>query len=315
LNVKRILIIAGAVFSISLLSIAFITSWFTVDESEQAVIMTFGKVEEGISEPGLHFKLPWPIQTVEILSRETFSLTFGYDEENGEVVDYPEETKMVTGDENIVLVDLVVQWRITDPKQYLFYSDQPKQILYNATSASLRGVIGSSKIDDALTSGKAQIEADVRELLMKLMERYEIGVSILDVKLQDVELPNQEVRKAFTNVVDAREEMNTKIYEAQKYANQKENEVEGQKDAIISRAEAEKAKRIEKARGDIAKFNALFNEYKKHPDVTRERLVLETLDQVLPDAKIYITEESGNTVKYLPIEAAKQQKQQEGGTN
>jgi modulator of FtsH protease HflK len=313
LNARRVAVITSAFFSVTLLSIILITSWFTVDESEQAVIMTFGKVEEGISEPGLHFKLPWPIQSVEVLSRETFSLTFGYDEENGEVVDYPEETKMVTGDENIVLVDLVVQWRITDPKHYLFYSNEPKQILYNATSASLRGVIGSSKIDDALTSGKAQIEADVRELLMRLMERYQIGVSILDVKLQDVELPNQEVRKAFTNVVDAREEMNTKIYEAQKYANQKENEVEGQKDAIISRAEAEKAKRIEKARGDTAKFNALFNEYKKHPDVTRERLILETLDQVLPNAKIYITEENGNTVKYLPIETVKQQKQQEGG--
>ncbi|RBW71494.1 FtsH protease activity modulator HflK [Bacillus taeanensis] len=312
MNTKRIVVITSAIFSIILLSIVLITSWFTVDESEQAVIMTFGKVEEGISEPGLHFKLPWPIQSVEVLSRETFSLTFGYDEENGEVVDYPEETKMVTGDENIVLVDLVVQWRITDPKKYLYYSDEPKQILYNATSASLRGVIGSSKIDDALTSGKAQIEADVRELLMKLMNRYEIGVSILDVKLQDVELPNQEVRKAFTNVVDAREEMNTKIYEAEKYANQKENEVEGQKDAIISKAEAEKAKRIENARGDTAKFNALFNEYKKHPDVTRERLVLETLDQVLPNAKIYITEEDGSTVKYLPIETLKQQKQQEG---
>lgn len=172
--------------------------------------MTFGKVEQTITEPGLHFKLPWPIQSVEKLSKETFSLKFGYKEENGEVTDYPRETKMITGDENIVLADLVVQWKITDPPKYLYNADDPEKILYDTTSAALRSIIGSTKIDDALTSGKAQIEADVRELLTQLMEKYDVGISISAVKLQDVELPNEEVRKAFTNVTDARETANTK---------------------------------------------------------------------------------------------------------
>jgi len=285
----------------ALLILVAITSWYTVDESEQAVILTFGEVEEGISEPGLHFKLPWPIQSVETLSKETFSLQFGYEEKNGEIQDFPDETKMITGDENIVLADLVVQWKITDPEKYLFNAEVPKEILYDATSASVRSIIGNSKIDDALTSGKAEIEAEVRDLLSSLVEKYDIGVSILAVKLQDVELPNDDVRKAFTDVTDARETMNTKINEANKYRNQKVNEAKGEKDALISRAEGEKAARIERARGDVAVFNALYGEYKGNPEITRERLVIETLEQVLPGAEIYIMNDDGNTLKYFPI--------------
>lgn len=321
MSLKRIFTTAGLSVVIILLGITAFTSWYTVDESEQAVILTFGKVNEGISEPGLHFKLPWPIQDVQKLSKETFSLQFGYDQKNGEIVDFPDDTKMITGDENIVLADLVVQWKITNPGQYLYNSEDPQQILYNATSSSLRSIIGSSKIDDALTSGKAQIEAEVRDLLISLVERYEIGISVTAVKLQDVELPNDDVRKAFTNVTDARETMNTKINEANKYRNQRTQEAEGEKDAIISRAEGDKAARIETARGDVAKFNSLYEEYKVSPEITRKRLVLETLDQVLPGAEIYIMSEDGNTMKYLPIRPLEKQTQtapkesQEGSGN
>ncbi|WP_414703585.1 FtsH protease activity modulator HflK [Pseudalkalibacillus sp. SCS-8] len=299
-----------------LVAAALFTSVYTVDESEQAVIETFGQVEEGIITSGLHFKLPWPMQQVRKFSKETFSLQFGYEEVDGEVTkEYPEDTKMITGDENIVLADMVVQWKITDPKRFLYATDDPEQILYNATSASLRGIIGTSTIDESLTSGKAEIEAQVRDLLVKLIEDYDIGVSILAVKLQDVDLPNKEVRRAFTKVTDARETMNTKINEARKYSNKKTEEAEGEKDAIISRAEGDKAARIEKARGDVATFNALYSEYKNQPAITRERLVLETLDQVLPHAEIYIMSDEGGTLKYLPIRPAeaKPAPVQEGG--
>lgn len=302
MSIRRIYITAMLVVGILVLGVVGMTSWYTIDESDQAVILTFGKIEQGIIEPGLHFKLPWPLQEVETLSRETFSLQFGYKEQEGKVTDqFPQDTKMITGDENIVLADLVVQWKITDPGQYLYNSEDPEQVLYNATSASLRGIIGSSRIDDALTSGKAQIENDVRELLTQLIADYNIGISVLAVKLQDVDLPNEEVRKAFTRVTDARETMNTKINEAQKYSNKRTQEAEGEKAAIMSAAEGDKAARIEEARGDVAQFTALYNEYVKHPNITKERLVLETMDQVLPKALIYIMNEDGGTVKYLPI--------------
>jgi len=147
---------------------------------------------------------------VEKLSKETFSLDLRFSpEEDG--ASAAEETKMITGDENIVIADVVVQWRITDPVKYLYNIDNPEQALFNATSASLRSIIGNSQIDEALTDGRAEIEANVRELLTRLVEEYDMGISIMNVKLRNVDLPNDEVREAFTRVTDARETMNTKI--------------------------------------------------------------------------------------------------------
>ncbi|PLR81527.1 FtsH protease activity modulator HflK [Bacillus canaveralius] len=322
MSLKRIYTISGIVLLVIVLSIVAFTTWYTVDESDQAVILTFGKVEEGIDEPGLHFKMPWPIQSVEKLSKETFSLQFGYEEKDGEIKEFPDETKMITGDENIVLADMVVNWKITDPSKYLYNAEDPQEILYDATSASLRSIIGSSKIDDALTSGKAEIEGQVRELLATLIEKYDIGISVLGVKLQDVELPNKEVRTAFTDVTSARETMNTKINEAKKYENQRTNEAEGEKDALLSRAAGDKTERIERARGEIAVFDKLYDQYQNNQDITRQRLVLETLEQVLPGAEIYIMNDDGNTMKYFPIRPleteqpkVQAEKKQEGGGN
>ncbi|MBU9672975.1 FtsH protease activity modulator HflK [Planococcus sp. CP5-4] len=302
MTTKRILSIIGLSIVAILLLVAVFTSWYTVDESEQAVIITFGEAGEPVTESGLHFKMPWPIQKAEVMSKETYSLQFGYDQnEDGEVTAYDKETKMITGDENIVLTDLVVQWKITDPKKFLFNAEDPREMLHDATSASIRSIIGSSLIDDALTSGKAEIEAETRDLLSSLIEEYDIGISVLAVKLQDVELPNEEVRAAFTNVTDARETMNTKINEANKYENQKRNEALGEKSAINSRAEAQKVERVEQATGDVAVFDKLYAEYEGNPEVTRQRLIMETLESVLPNAKLYIMNDDEGTMKYLPL--------------
>lgn len=303
MSVKRILTTASLALVGIIALIAIFTTWYTVDESEQAVVITFGKAEEPILDSGLHFKLPWPMQKVEILSKETFSLRFGYKQsEDGEIDSYDNETKMITGDENIVLTDLVVQWKITDPGKYLFNSEAPQEILHDATSASIRSIIGSSMIDEALTSGKADIEAQTRDLLATLIEKYDIGISILGVKLQDVELPNAEVRSAFTAVTDARETKNTKTNEAKKYQNQRESEAIGEIAAIKSRAEGQRTARIQQATGEVAVFNKLYAEYRNNQEITRQRLVIETLESVLPNAQIYIMNDSGETVKYLPLQ-------------
>lgn len=303
MSVKRILSIVFLSILGVIALIAIFTSWYTVDESEQAVVITFGKAEAPILDSGLHFKLPWPMQKVKILSKETFSLQFGYKQSpDGEIVSYDNETKMITGDENIVLTDLVVQWKITDPGKYLFNAESPQVILHDATSASIRSIIGSSLIDEALTSGKAEIEAETRDLLASLIEKYDIGITILGVKLQDVELPNAEVRAAFTAVTDARETKNTKTNEADKYKNQRESEAIGEISAIKSRAEGQRTARIEQAKGEIAVFDKLYTEYKGNQEITRQRLVIETLESVLPNAQIYIMNDSGETVKYLPLQ-------------
>lgn len=303
MSVKRSLLITGlGILSIVAL-VAVFTTWYTVDESEQAVVITFGRADETITDSGLHFKMPWPIQKVEVLSKETYSLQFGYEQkENGEVESFDNETKMITGDENIVLTDLVVQWKITDPKKYLFNAENPEEILHNATSSAIRSIIGSSTIDKALTDGKADIEKNTRDLLVSLVEKYDIGISILGVKLQDVELPNKEVRAAFTAVTDARETKNTKTNEAQKYKNQKLSEAQGEIDAILERAIGEKVARIQQAEGEVAIFKKLYAEYEGNQEITRQRLILETLESVLPNAQIYIMNDDGETLKYLPLQ-------------
>lgn len=303
MSVKRTLLMTGLILLSVVALVVVFTSWYTVDESEQAVVITFGNADETITDSGLHFKMPWPIQKVEVLSKETYSLQFGYEQnEDGEIEAYDDETKMITGDENIVLTDLVVQWKITDPEKYLFNAENPKQILHNATSSAIRSIIGSSTIDEALTDGKAKVEANTRDLLVSLIEKYDIGVSILGVKLQDVELPNDEVRAAFTAVTDARETKNTKTNEAEKYKNQKLSEAEGEKDAIISRAEGEKVARIQEAEGEVEIFKKLYAEYKGNQEITRQRLIIETLENVLPNTQLYIMNDDGETLKYLPLQ-------------
>lgn len=292
--------------------ILLFSTWYTVDESEQAVVETFGNPGETITDSGLHFKMPWPIQKVEVLEKKTFSLKFGYmTNKEGEDVSVTSESKMITGDENIVLTDLIVQWKISDPIKYLYHSDDPLKILYNATSSSIRSIIGSSTIDAALTDGKADIEVKTTESLKELINHYDIGITVLNVKLQDVELPNEEVRAAFTAVTDARETKNTKINEADKYKNQKLSEAEGEKDAIISDAESKKTKRINEAKGDVAVFNEVYKEYASNKNITETRLSIEMLEDVLPNLKIYITDDSSGTVKYLPIESIKKSESKE----
>lgn len=278
------------------------SSFYTVDQTEFAVLTTFGRPTENVIDSGLKFKLPFPIQRVHKLSKETFSLSLGY-EGMGEGLQIQEaEAKMITGDENIILADLEVQWKIIDPVAYLYNTNDPNTILYNATSSSLRNVIGNSTVDDALTDGRTEIINDIRDNLVHLVDVYKLGVAIINVNLQDVDLPTTEVDAAFKAVTDAREERITKINEANKYRNEKINQVTGEQSAILSRAEGEKIKLTEKAKGDVAKFNAIYSEYKVNPEVTRNRLNIEAIQIAFRDANIIIVDDNGDTVKYLPVE-------------
>ena len=288
------------------------TSFYTVDQTEYAVLVTFGKPSSSIISPGLRFKLPYPIQTVNKVSRETFSLTLGYDEGSSGTTVKETEAKMITGDENIILADLEVQWQVIDPIAFIYNSEDPVNISKNATSSALRGVIGSSLVDEALTDGRTRIMNDIRDTLVEMIDSYNIGIAIRNVNLQDVDLPTAEVSDAFKKVASAREERITKINQANRYRNEKINTAEGQKAALISKAEGVKVSRTEQARGEVAQFDAIYSEYINNKDITRDRLMIETLEKVLPDVQIYIMQENegSNTVKYLPLDAVKK-----GGNN
>ncbi len=286
--------------------------FYSVDQSEYAFLITLGKPNPDIVEPGLRFKLPF-VQKVKKLSKETYSLTFGYientsgynnkaDSAGGEVTVVQNEAKMITGDENIIMADFEVQWRIVDPIKFVYNNEDPVLTLRNAVSTSLKGIIGSTKVDDVLTDGRSQIMNDVRATLVKLVADYDIGINIVNVNLQDVDLPTSEVDQAFKRVTSAREEKVTKINEATKYKNEKLNAAKGTEAALISNAERLRTERIEKAKGDVATFNAIYTEYEKNKSVTKQRLVIETLNQTLPGMKIYIMDEGTGTVKYMPIE-------------
>lgn len=293
-------IVIGAV--ILVLILLGLSMFYTVQEGERAAVLTFGKFtyEE---EAGLHFKLPYPIQKVIILEAGiTQRMTIGYRETpGGGYTVVPEEAMMITGDENIVSADAVVEWVISDMESFLFNIDDPERFLRNAASASIRSVMGSKRLDYAITDGKTEIQDEVRARLIELMEEYQTGIQIKDVKFQDIEPPEGEVQQAFREVTNAREEKNTKINLANKYRNDRLPKARGEAQALIEQAEAQKKSRILNAQGDVAQFNAIYNEYVKNPDVTERRLILETLERVLPGAKIFITDGNGQTINYLPL--------------
>jgi membrane protease subunit HflK len=289
---------------IILLVVVFLgsTTFYTVQEQEKAAILTFGKYTS-TSDAGLHFKLPYPIQKAIIVPANiTQRIEIGYRENNGQTVAVEEEAMMITGDENIVSADAVVEWRITELEKYLFNIEHPEVFLRNAASAAIRSVIGSKRLDYVITDGKTEVQAEVLAKLDELNEKYQTGIFVIDLKFQDIEPPEGEVQQAFREVTNAREEKNTKINNARKYENDRIPKARGEAQALLEQAEAEKQSRILNAQGDVAKFNAIYAEFAKNPGVTQSRLVIETLEKVLPQAQIFITDSgNGNTVNYMSL--------------
>ncbi|BBH20291.1 hypothetical protein Back11_16360 [Paenibacillus baekrokdamisoli] len=278
------------------------TTFYTVQEQEHAAILTFGKITNNVEKAGLHFKLPYPIQEViKLPAVKTQRITIGYRDDNGQVRAVDEEALMITGDENIVSADAVVEWNISNIENYLYNIDDPEAFLRNSAIAAIRSVMGANKLDYAITEGKTVIQGKVKEKLIELQTLYGTGIHIQDVKFQDIEPPGGEVTNAFREVTNAREQKNTKINNAAKYENDRIPKARGEAEALRQDAEGLKQSRILNAQGDVAKFNAIYSEYVKNPYVTRERLVIETLEKILPKAKIFISDSSSETVKYLPI--------------
>ena len=279
------------------------SSFYTVQEQEQAAILTFGKYSHTEERAGLHFKLPYPFQDVIVYpAKLTQQIQIGYREgPNGTITVVEEEALMITGDENIVSADAVVEWRVSDLRNFLFNIDDPEQFLRNTAISSIRSVIGSTKLDYAITEGKTVIQAEARERLEELQQQYNTGIQIIDLKFQDIEPPEGEVQAAFRDVTNAREEKNTKINQAQKYVNDVLPKARGEAQALLENAEAVKKSRILNAEGEVAQFNALYEEYAKQPNITESRLILETLEKILPNAKIIVTDGSSETVNYLPL--------------
>ena len=222
---------------------------------------------------------------------------------------------MITGDYNIVNVDFFVEYKISDPVQYLYSSNDPELILRNLIQSQVRNVVGSSTVDAVLTDGKENIQMQVRDLVTQILDEYDIGLSLVDVKIQDAEPPTQEVIEAFKAVETAKQKAETVINDAKAYQNAQLPQAQAQADQLVQNAEYLKQKRINEALEQVAMFNAMYAEYANDPQITRSRMYYEAISQVLPGVKLFIntgTGEGSNVNMLLPLD---QLMESTGGTN
>lgn len=280
----------------------FATGIYIVQPNEQGVIKRFGKFSR-IDSPGLHYHLPYPFETALTPSvTEVKRIEIGFRTTRDGYIEVAEEALMLTGDENIVSVESIVQYRIKDAADYLFNIIEPEQTVRNASEAALRQVIGERKIDDALTEGKYEIQEETRVLIQELLDTYESGIVVIAVQLQDVN-PPEEVSSAFKDVASAKEDKSKFINQAEGYRNDLIPNARGEAARIIKEAEGYKIERIRRAEGDVAKFNQILVEYQNGKDVTKYRLYIETMESILPQMKKYIMEKSDESdlLKFLPL--------------
>ena len=279
------------------------TCFYTVDDKQQAVVTTFGKVTD-VTDAGVHFKLPFGIQNVKKVDVNVYQkIELGYDSTYGNAVNR-NESAMITGDYNIVNVDFFVEYKISDPVQYLYSSNDPELILRNLIQSQVRNVVGSSTVDAVLTDGKENIQMQVKELVANILEEYDIGLSLVDVKIQDAEPPTMEVVEAFKAVETAKQQAETVINDAKAYQNAQLPKAQAEADKKIQNAEYLKQKRINEAIQQVAMFEAMYAEYAQNPGITRSRMYYETISEVLPDVKLYINSGDGSNVQtLLPLEA------------
>lgn len=295
---KRTKLIIGAAVAAVVLLPAAAGSFYQIQEQEQAVLVTFGK-PKAVTETGLHLKLPL-IQQVKKVNTTIQGFPVGYNEADNEVVE--SESIMITSDYNFIDVDFFVEYRISDPVAYLYASREPEQILRSISQSCIRNVIGSYVVDDVLTTGKSEIQAKIKEMIMEQLEEQEIGLMLTNITMQDSEPPTAEVMEAFKKVETAKQGKETTLNNAEKYRSEKLPEAEAEADQIIKKAEAAKQTRVNEAEGQVARFNAMYEEYKKNPEITKERMYYEAMEDVLPGVKLVI--DSGDGVeKLLPLES------------
>src|SRR5438876_157534 len=295
------------VVAIILLIVLVWTSYYTVEAEAEGVVLRFGKFLK-TTEPGLHFKLPFGIDNVSVLkTRRQLKLEFGFFTSGYSNPDQPgqdaqAERSMVTGDLNAALVEWVVQYRIDDPKQYLFDVRNPAQTLRDLSEAAMREVIGDRTVDEVITIGRQDIEVSALARMQELAKRYALGVRVDQVQLKNVN-PPAEVQASFNEVNKAQQDRENAINIANGDYNQAVPRARGEADQAIRGAEGYRFKRVNEAEGDVASFTSVLGQYVKAPEITRTRLYLETMGDVLPSVgeKIIIYATMRNLLPVLPL--------------
>ncbi|MBE5883916.1 MAG: FtsH protease activity modulator HflK [Lachnospiraceae bacterium] len=291
--------IVGIAVAVVVLIILVFNSTYQIREQEQAVLITFGKAQ-AVTEPGLHFKIPF-VQKVKKVNTTIQGFAIGYNINSNEVLS--EESLMITSDYNFVNVDFFVEYRYSDPVKAVYASADPVNILRNISQSCIRTVIGSYPVDDVLTTGKNEIQAAIKEMIMARLEQHNIGIQLVNITIQDSEPPTTEVMEAFKAVETAKQGKETALNNANKYRNEQMPNAQAKADGIIKDAEAQKTERINEATAQVARFNAMYEEYIKNPTITKQRMFYETMEEVLPDLKVLIESPSGDMQTFYPIES------------
>ena len=302
-NPKRIAKTMLVFFLTAVVVLGAMTCFYTVDDKQQAVVTTFGKVTD-VTDAGVHFMLPFGIQRVRKVDVNVYQkIELGYSSD-GYKTGNENESTMITGDYNIVNVDFFVEYKISDPVQYLYSSNNPELILRNLIQSQVRNVVGSSTVDAVLTDGKENIQRQVKELVTDILQEYQIGLTLVDVKIQDAEPPTQDVIEAFKAVETAKQQAETVINDAKAYQNAQLPLAQAQADKKIQNAEYLRQKRINEATQQVAMFEAMYAEYALNPGITRSRMYYEAISEILPDVKLYINTGNGANVQtLLPLES------------
>lgn len=289
----------GIIAVIVALIILIFNSAYQIKEQEQAVLITWGKAQP-VTEPGLHFKIPF-VQKVKKVNTTIQGFAIGYDSETGASLE--NDSLMITSDYNFVNVDFFVEYRYSDPVKAIYASQDPVSILRNISRSCIRTVIGSYPVDDVLTTGKNEIQAAIKEMIITRLEEQDIGVQLVNITIQDSEPPTTEVMEAFKAVETAKQGKETALNNANKYRNEQLPLAQAQADGIIKDAEARKTERINEATAQVARFNAMYEEYIKNPNVTKQRMFFEAMEEVLPELKVIIESPSGDMQTFYPVES------------
>lgn len=298
---KKIAVVAVILVLVVVLGVTALGSFYTIGEQENAVVTTFG-VPQTVTTPGLHFKIPYA-QQVQKVDMTIKGFAIGYDLKTNE--SYPEESLMITSDYNFVNVDFFLEYRVTDPVKYLYNSEDAVSILKTLAQSYIRDTIGLYPVDEVITSGKSQIQAEIKDKIMSRMEQEDLGVQLVNLTIQDAEPPTTEVLAAFKDVENAKQGKDTALNNANKYRSEQIPKAEAEADRILQQAEATKAGRISEAAGQVARFNAMYEEYRKFPNITMQRMYYEAMEALLPGLQVIIADENGNQLNMFQFDTNK----------
>lgn len=296
-------------FGISTILLIVLVLWglsgiYTIHEGNRGVVLRFGNYHE-TTEAGLHWHLPFPVETVDVVNVEEIrTAEIGYRSGLGGQGSrtMAREALMLTQDENIIDIKLAIQYKVKDAKDYLFNVSNPDLTLHQSAESALRETIGKSKMDFVLTEGRTEIVMRTEALTQEILDRYQAGLLVTSVNMQDAQPPEQ-VQDAFNDAVKAREDEERLRNEAQTYSNDIIPKARGQAARMLEEANAYKAQVIAEAEGEASRFTQILTEYKQAPEVTRERIYLDAVSSILSNtSKVVIDVKDGNNLLYLPLD-------------